>query len=234
MLALTSGCATIATQLTPAKCRRSELPRPITVHQVYSGTAVNIIWAAAVVTGETGMDAAGRGYELCIFPFYFAVEMPLSLIADTALLPLTIVKQLVFGDVTLPVPVPPPGPFVDLQPGMIFETREDVLLHVISSESSLRPASSAPFTLDQFRNNPSVGMIDEAGIARFIDIIPAGTRLQLTTCYYSSVSALILAPELTRHGSVDITPLLMDDNSKRTDRYLKIIEPPSSPTETPP
>ena len=235
MLALTSGCATLATQLTPAKHRRSELPKPITVHQIYSGTALNFIWATAVATGETGMDAAGRGYELCIFPFYFAVEIPLSLVADTVLLPLTIVKQLAFGDVTLPVPVPPPGPFDDLKEGMIFETREDVLLHHNTSEYDLRPASSAPFTLDQFRQDPSVGIIKEPlNKERFLDIIPAGTRLQVVHRYYSNVNALILDPQWTRHGEVHITRLLMDDHSKRTDRYLKIIDPHPSPTETPP
>ncbi len=47
------------------------------------------------------MDAAGRGYELSIVPIYLFFDIPLSFAMDTVLLPLTVPKQTIHGDMTL-------------------------------------------------------------------------------------------------------------------------------------
>jgi hypothetical protein len=47
-------------------------------------------------------DPAGQGYvTCCIFPPYFVIDFPLSLIMDTLLLPVSIPKQIIYGSISI-------------------------------------------------------------------------------------------------------------------------------------
>ncbi|WP_425500542.1 YceK/YidQ family lipoprotein [Pedosphaera parvula] len=75
------------------------------MHQVYSGTSADLIYAKDLVNGGTGMDAAGRGFELIIVPIFLAFDTPLSVVMDTVFLPMTVPKQFIHGDMTLVNPL---------------------------------------------------------------------------------------------------------------------------------
>ncbi|HNR93499.1 MAG TPA: YceK/YidQ family lipoprotein [Kiritimatiellia bacterium] len=101
LLSLFTGCSSLITQFGTDKDDMYECGPPVKVKQIYSGTACNILHAKAVINGTTGMDDPGRAIEVCIFPFYYVFEFPLSLVMDTVLLPMTICKQIIYGDLTI-------------------------------------------------------------------------------------------------------------------------------------
>ena len=101
VLSLLTGCSSLITQFGTDKDDMYECGPPVKVKQFYSGTSCNILHAKAVINGTTGMDDPGRAIEVCIFPFYYVFEFPLSLVMDTVLLPLTICKQIIYGDLTI-------------------------------------------------------------------------------------------------------------------------------------
>jgi hypothetical protein len=66
---------------------------------------VNLAFAKDAFNLNCDTDPAGQGYvTCCLFPPYFIIDFPLSLIADTLLLPLTIPKQIIHGSIGAPKP----------------------------------------------------------------------------------------------------------------------------------
>ena len=108
LLLVFTGCSSMETQFgdpdnlnyPPCFSRAKQ-----TIPQIYSGTWVNLAFAKDAFNLNCDTDPAGQGYvTCCLFPPYFIIDFPLSLIADTLLLPLTIPKQIIHGSIGAPKP----------------------------------------------------------------------------------------------------------------------------------
>ena len=95
------GCATAATQ-TPIMDKRfveeSQPPRNAeTTSNIYSGVAFDFNMLMEALTAKTN-DHGGKGQAIFFVGIYVLIDLPLSFVADTALLPYTIYKQNTRGD----------------------------------------------------------------------------------------------------------------------------------------
>ncbi len=100
-----SGCATYKTQFTDSAADWPGNRRRV-VPQVYSGTLANAVFGRDIVTGNTGMDPAGQAVEAILgFPLVL-IDLPLSVVGDTILLPYTIPRQVREGSIGAASPRP--------------------------------------------------------------------------------------------------------------------------------
>lgn len=101
-LLITSGCATMGTQILPKPDPNVNRARLVTIPQVYSGTVLNAKYFKAIFIGPMDEPDGGQSVHMCcIAPIYFPLDFPLSLLFDTLLLPLTITRQVLDGDLTI-------------------------------------------------------------------------------------------------------------------------------------
>ena len=92
-----AGCGTLVTQVDEKDRYTFPGARQRTIPQIYSGTAANLVYARDIIFETTGTQGEEQAAECCFSPFYFIVDIPLSLVADTLLLPYTIPKQITHG-----------------------------------------------------------------------------------------------------------------------------------------
>lgn len=98
---LSYGCATVATQ-SPIMDKRfveeSQPPRNAEMtSNIYSGVAFDFNMLMEALTAKTN-DHGGKGQAIFFVGIFVLIDLPLSFVADTALLPYTIYKQNTRGD----------------------------------------------------------------------------------------------------------------------------------------
>jgi uncharacterized protein YceK len=96
---LLAGCGTLVTQFDEKDRYTFPGSRQRNIPQVYSGTAADLVFAKDVMFETTGATGEEQGAECCFSPFYLVVDLPLSFVADTILLPYTIWKQIFQGSI---------------------------------------------------------------------------------------------------------------------------------------
>jgi uncharacterized protein YceK len=99
LLLMLAGCATMVTQFDEKERYTFPGARQRTIPQIYSGTAANLVYAKDIICETTGAQGDEAASECCFSPFYFIVDIPLSFVGDTLLLPYTIPKQIQHGSI---------------------------------------------------------------------------------------------------------------------------------------
>lgn len=94
-----SGCGTLVTQFDEEERYTFPGSRQRTIPQIYSGTAANLVFTKDILFQTTGTEGEEQKSECLFFPFYLIVDLPLSLVGDTLLLPYTIPKQIRHGNI---------------------------------------------------------------------------------------------------------------------------------------
>jgi uncharacterized protein YceK len=102
-----SGCGTLVTQFDETERYTFPGYRQRTVPQIYSGTAADLVYTKDIIVGTTGVSVTEQPSECCFSPFYLILDFPLSLVADTLLLPYTIPKQIRHGNISKSAPPSP-------------------------------------------------------------------------------------------------------------------------------
>jgi uncharacterized protein YceK len=99
LILMLAGCGTLITQFDETERYTFPGSRQRTIPQIYSGTAANVVFAKDIIFETTGAKGDEQAAECCFSPFYLIVDIPLSLAADTLLLPYTIPKQIWRGNI---------------------------------------------------------------------------------------------------------------------------------------
>lgn len=84
------GCASVCTQFLDEESYQYPFASPRTVPQIYSGTTFHLVYAKDVLTDDMNWDCPGeRILAPCFLPCNL-IDLPLCLVMDTLLLPMTI------------------------------------------------------------------------------------------------------------------------------------------------
>lgn len=101
-IVLLYGCATVATQtslMDKRYIKESSPPRNAETHSnIYSGVVTDFNLLKNTALSDTNDGGGGYGQGLVFVGVYVLIDLPLSLVADTILLPYTIYKQNKRGD----------------------------------------------------------------------------------------------------------------------------------------
>lgn len=102
-----SGCGTLVTQFDEKERYTFPGYRQRTVPQIYSGMAADLVYTKDIIFGTTGVNAEEQPSECFFSPFYLILDLPLSFVADSLLLPYTIPKQIRHGNIRKSTPPSP-------------------------------------------------------------------------------------------------------------------------------
>lgn len=97
----------------------------------------------------------------------------------------------------------------------VYELKQDIYLYRYCREYQLASPVGTPFTMEEFRRNPDIGVIDKEANIGYVAIVPKGTKIMLTGskktfhwtngCWESSPCGKILSEDFSRYGTVVIT-----------------------------
>jgi uncharacterized protein YceK len=93
LVVILSGCSTYSTQIsTSQEFAKSVYTKKESIPLVYGGTRMDAELVKQIVTMETKSDTAGAAQAQFFMSIYVLIDMPISLVLDTVLLPWSIYK----------------------------------------------------------------------------------------------------------------------------------------------
>lgn len=118
----------------------------------------------------------------------------------------------------------------------VFELTQDVYLYCYCGKYHLvEPPRFAEFTMEQFKRDPSVGVIDKESNIAYIAIVPKGTRVQYTGtgkyfhwangCWQHYPYGKILGDQFSRYRKVSLCIPLRGSPGDKAEEFFRVIRP---------
>ena len=145
---------------------------------------------------------------------------------------LLVIVCIVFISHYLLDPIHDPKIAFDLKKGDVFKLEEDVYLYIYNNaDLSLLPKDDfiINFTIDEFKTDPRVGIINESRNCYVSEIIPKGTLIEFTDIgsrfNWNSGKSYIYKGKIISEGfesnnELSIGHLLLKYGKNRTDEYM--------------